>query len=37
MIGHVTIGTNDCAKANAAHFRNAEGNKFCAFRMGPES
>lgn len=59
MIGYVTVGSNDMAKAReyydallgssdegppgdeggrafcGAYFRDPEGNKFCAFRIGP--
>ncbi len=37
MIGYITLGTNDMARAQAfyaAYFRDLDGNKLCAFRMG---
>jgi hypothetical protein len=37
MIGYVTLGTNEITRGGgfyAGYFRDADGNKLCAFHMG---
>jgi hypothetical protein len=38
LIGYVIVGVSDMARAEAfcgRYFRDLDGNKLCAFRMGP--
>lgn len=40
MLGYITLGSNDLPKAGAfygAYFRDFDGNKLCAFRIGAAS